>query len=50
MFLEDIVKDKEEKSHLVSEVENCCNVKFWKKNESFNKTNQLFKDNYLKQR
>ena len=45
-----VVKDKEEKLHLVSEVENCCNVKFWKKNESFNKANQLFKDNYLKQR
>ena len=45
-----VVKDKEEKSHLVSEVENCCNVKFWKKNESFNKTNQLFKDKYMNQR
>ncbi|MBP3615623.1 MAG: hypothetical protein J6J27_01800 [Alphaproteobacteria bacterium] len=45
-----VVKDKEEKSHLVSEVEDCCNVKFWKKNESFNKTNQIFKDKYINQR
>ena len=45
-----VIKDKEENLHLVSEVENCCNVEFWKKNESFNKANQLFKDKYINQR
>ncbi|MBQ8660521.1 MAG: hypothetical protein IJ473_02990 [Alphaproteobacteria bacterium] len=45
-----VVKDKEEKSHLVSEVEDFYNIKFWKKNESFNKTNQIFKDKYMNQR
>ena len=45
-----IVKDKEEKSHLISEVEDIHSVKFWSKNESFNKANQLFKDKYINQR
>ena len=45
-----VVKDKEEKSHLVSDVEDVCNVKFCKKIESFNKANQLFKDKYINQR
>ena len=45
-----VIKDKEENLHLVSEVENCCDVEFWKKSESFNKTNQLFKDKYINQR
>lgn len=45
-----IVKDKEEKSHLISEVEDIYSVKFWSKSESFNKANQLFKDEYMNQR
>lgn len=45
-----VVKDKEEKSHLVSEIEDFYNIKFWKKSEAFNKTNQLFKDKYMNQR